>query len=306
VADRLTASVGAGAPKSRTAISSPDVTVIVCTHQRPADLARCLDALCALDDQIPVIVVDSASQPSCRELVGGYAGRLEVRYAYEPRPGLSRARNRGVELAETALVAFIDDDAMPHRDWARRITAAFGDERVVCAGGTCSPLFGGARPAWLSDRLLQFAGITRIGDTPRRARSSMEWPFGANICFRRSVFDRSTRFDERLGRIGHDLLSGEESALIEILVKRGHHIRLEPAAIVDHTVASSRLASSYYWRRLWWAGVTRARAGRSARVAARLMAAAFIRLGLYLATGDRIYLYRLAETAGYLVESCRP
>jgi glucosyl-dolichyl phosphate glucuronosyltransferase len=282
-----------------------DVTVVVCTHQRPAELARCLDALCALDDQIPVIVVDSASQPSCRELVAGYADRLDLRYVYEPRPGLSLARNRGVELAETALVAFIDDDAMPRRDWARRIVVTFDDDRVACVGGTCAPLFAGDRPAWLSDRLLQFAGITRFGTTPRRARSSMEWPFGANICFLRSVFDHETRFDEQLGRIGQDLLSGEESALIETLVAHGYLIKLEPSAIVDHTVAASRLESAYYWRRLWWAGVTRARAGRSAAVAARLIGAAFIRLGLYLATGDRIYLYRVAETAGYIVESCR-
>jgi hypothetical protein len=166
-------------------------------------------------------------------------------------------------------------------------------------------VFAGPRPAWLSDRLLQFAGITRIGEKPRLARSSMEWPFGANICFRRSVFDHSTRFDEQLGRIGHDLLSGEESALIEVLVAQGHLIKLEPAAIVDHTVPVSRLASAYYWRRLWWAGITRARTDRSVSVAARLIAAAFIRLGLYLATGDRVYLYRIAETAGYIAESCR-
>jgi glucosyl-dolichyl phosphate glucuronosyltransferase len=287
-------------------MTTDDLTVIVCTHERPADLRRCLEALSALLDRVSVIVVDSASQPPCQGLVERYADRLDLRYIYESLPGLSRARNRGIAEARTTLVAFIDDDAMPHPDWARRIIVAFDDDRVACAGGTCAAVFSGTRPRWLSDRLLQFAGITRIGSQPRQARSSMDWPFGANICFRRSIFDQSTHFNEQLGRVSKSLLSGEETSLIETLVGRGHLVRLEPAAIVDHTVAESRLQSAYYWRRLWWAGVSRARADRSPRVAARLIAAAPIRLGLFVATRDRIYLYRIAETAGYLVERCRP
>ena len=47
------------------------LSVVVCTHNRPLDLERCLQGLAALTDPAEVIVVDSASQPPCRELVNG-------------------------------------------------------------------------------------------------------------------------------------------------------------------------------------------------------------------------------------------
>ncbi len=285
---------------------TPSLSVVVCTHNRPGDLERCLEALCRLEDPAEVIVVDSASQPPCSELVETYAGRLpSLTYLREEAPGLSRARNRGAAAAGGEIVAFLDDDAAPRPDWARRITAPFAaDSTIGCAGGACRAFFrDGHRPRWLSERLLQFAGITRFGPPAREARSSAEWPFGANMAFRREALTQVGGFSEKLGRTRACLLSGEESALIESLRKAGWRIWLEPAAVVDHTVHSERCQSSYYWRRLWWTGISRARSAEaSSLVALRLIAAVPIRFCLYLATRDRVYLYRAAETAGYFAE----
>jgi hypothetical protein len=57
---------------------------------------------------------------------------------------------------------------------------------------------------------------------------------------------------------------------------------------------------------LWWQGVSRARARRSALLAVRLLAAAIARLALWTVTGDRFYLFRTAETAGYVLDCLRP
>jgi glucosyl-dolichyl phosphate glucuronosyltransferase len=274
------------------------LSVVVCTHGRPADLERCLEALARLEDPVEVIVVDSASALPVGPVLERFPG---VRSLYEPEPGLSRARNRGIAEASGEVVAFVDDDAAPAPDWARRLLAGFDrDERVGCVGGTCRARFEAPRPRWLSERLLQLAGITRIGDEPREARSSSEWPFGANVAFRAEALRATGGFAEDLGRIGGSLLSGEETALIETLRGLGWRIRLEPAAVVDHTVQAERCTARWYWRRLWWAGVTRARSDRSVARGLKLLAAVPVRSLLYLATRDRIYLYRLAETAGFL------
>ena len=153
---------------------------------------------------------------------------------------------------------------------------------------------------------LQFAGITRF-ETAREARSSAEWPFGANIAFRREALEAAGGFPEHLGRTGTSLLSGEESAAIEAVRDAGWRIVLHPDAAVDHAVPGSRCVSRYYWQRLWWAGVTRARMRRSrGRTLARLLAAAPLRFCLYVVTLDRVYLYRLAETAGFLRDLATP
>ena len=295
----------------RCSIPEPRLSVVVCTHDRREDLARCLDALAALDGPVEAIVVDSASQPPCRDVVAAYAERLPgLVYLREDEPGLSRARNRGLTAARGEIVAFVDDDAVPRPDWAHRIVAPFSaDPLVGCVGGACEAAFGGVRrPSWLSDRLLQFAGITRIGADAREARSSAEWPFGANVAFRASALAAvEGPFPERLGRHGTTLLSGEESAVIERVRDRGWKVWLEPGAIVDHTVHPDRCRSGYYWRRLWWAGVSRARATPGPTLLGlRLVAAAGVRFALYLVTLDRVHLYRTAETAGYLAERVRP
>ena len=284
-------------------------SVIVCTHDRPGDLRRCLEAIGRLEDPVEVIVVDSASEPPCRDLVERFASCIsDLTYVREDAPGLSRARNRGLRTARCDLVAFLDDDAAPHADWARRIVAPFAaDSDVACVGGACRAVFPDCdRPRWLSDRLLQFAGITRFRDA-REARSSAEWPFGANVAFRRAALDAVGGFPERLGRSGTTLLSGEESAVIDSLRANGWKIMLDPTAVVDHAVSAERCRSAYYWRRLWWAGVGRARIpNKRWRTLARLLAAAPIRLVLYCVTWDRMYAYRLAETAGFVSDLVLP
>lgn len=290
-------------------MSGVRLTAVVCTHNRPEDLRRCLDAFADLEDPVELIVVDSASTPPCRELVGALASSIaNHKYLREDVPGLSRARNRGLRHASGEIVAFVDDDAAPRPDWARKIVEPFdADPRIGCVGGACHAFFPHCeRPGWLSDRLLQFAGITRF-QSAREARSSAEWPFGANVAFRGEALDAAGGFPEHLGRTGTALLSGEESAAIAAVRAAGWRIVLHPDATVDHAVPADRCVSHYYWRRLWWAGVTRARTRtRRGRTLMRLLAAAPIRLALYIVTRDRVHLYRLAETAGFVHDLATP
>jgi glucosyl-dolichyl phosphate glucuronosyltransferase len=120
------------------------------------------------------------------------------------------------------------------------------------------------------------------------------------MAFRRDAVLAAGCFREELGRVGSSLLSGEEADLVGRLRDTGWTVWLQPDAVVAHTVTAERCRSSYYWRRLWWQGVGRGRVDRSPRTALRLLAGAPIRLALWLGTRDRVHLYRIAETAGFL------
>jgi GT2 family glycosyltransferase len=275
--------------------------VVVCTHNRPDDLARCLEALARAEDALDVIVVDSASDPPAADVVDRFRDHLDaLQYLREPEPGLSRARNRGLALAAGPLVAFLDDDTVPASDWPARLVEPFSDETIACVGGACLPLYDCDPPRWLSPRLLRYAGISELDGVPHEPRSPAEWPMGANICFRRDDLVAVGGFSERLGRIGNKLLGGEEMAVVEALLERGRRVWLQADAVVHHRVHEERCRSGYYWSLLWWAGVTRARGRRSAALTLRLLAALPVRLVLWAVTRDRFHLYRTAESLGYV------
>jgi len=88
---------------------------VICTRRRPAFLTRCLSAVARLDPApSEVIVVDnSPGDHQTREL----AQKFGARYTLEPKAGLSRARQRGLAESKTEEVAFLDDEAVPERNW---------------------------------------------------------------------------------------------------------------------------------------------------------------------------------------------
>src|SRR4029077_17889450 len=100
-------------------------TVVICTRNRAPELDRCLAAVKqVVYPKMEVLVVDNApSDESSRKI----AERWGVDYVVEPRQGLSRARNLGLQLSSNEIVAFIDDDAVPSPEWLHGLCAEFSD-----------------------------------------------------------------------------------------------------------------------------------------------------------------------------------
>src|SRR5215475_13788837 len=93
----------------------PSCSVIVCTRNRAEHLKQCLQAIRSLCyPNVDVIVVDNASDSDEAKSI---ADAWSARYIREPVIGLSRSRNRGARYSESEIVAFIDDDAVPNKDW---------------------------------------------------------------------------------------------------------------------------------------------------------------------------------------------
>ena len=85
---------------------------------------------------LEIVVVDNAPSDDATEVA--LAGRdfPRVRYAVEPRPGLSHARNLGVAEARGEIVAFTDDDVTVDARWVEALVRGFArTPRVVCVTG---------------------------------------------------------------------------------------------------------------------------------------------------------------------------
>jgi len=115
------------------------MTVAVCTRDRTADLARCLDALVQLDyPQLDLLVIDNAPQTDATQRLVRERYPA-VRYVCELRPGLDWARNRAIGEARGDIIAFTDDDCVVHPQWARAIATAFQEPNVGAVTGLIAP-----------------------------------------------------------------------------------------------------------------------------------------------------------------------
>jgi glucosyl-dolichyl phosphate glucuronosyltransferase len=135
----------------------PDVSVVVPTFNRARSLEALLGDLVAQEAAgvaFEVIAVDNASTDATSSVARQWSTRSDtVRYVFERQPGASHARNAGIAAAAAPIIAFIDDDVRPRRDWVASIARAFASHpEIDCIGGRVEPRWPRQPPPWLSDR----------------------------------------------------------------------------------------------------------------------------------------------------------
>ncbi len=216
--------------------SLPTCTVILCTRQRPHALARCLASLNQLDyPRLSVLVIENDAVSSELEDIALLYGAT---YRLCTRRGLSAARNFGLRVASSDLVAFIDDDAVCEPDWLLRLAPLFRDERVLAATGKIvfhSDLECKSDPVYEFDPADRVVGL----DTPHwfGMANFGGLGLGSNFVVRRSAFDVVGSFDERLGR-GSSLHCSEENDLLFRIIDAGYSVATSSSGIVRHPVPS--------------------------------------------------------------------
>ncbi|MFC7762183.1 glycosyltransferase [Catellatospora bangladeshensis] len=108
------------------------------TCGRTPHLARSLGSLSGLDySNYEIVVVDNAPHVAgTARLVREHAARdARVRYAAEPRAGVTHARNRGLAEARGEIVAYVDDDVTVDPGWLRALAGGFADAGVAAVTG---------------------------------------------------------------------------------------------------------------------------------------------------------------------------
>ena len=254
----------------------PTMTVAVCTRDRTDDLARCLHALERLHHPVEVLVVDNApSLPATARLVA--ERHPQFRYVVEPRPGLDHARNRAVLETTTELLAFTDDDVVVDAAWSRAVAGAFAEDPGVSALTGLVLAYELETPA---QAIFEWQGGFDRGTVRRwettstssgRPRVRVHTDIlitgrlgtGANMAFRRKLFDRIGGFDPALGA-GTPARGGDDLEMFHRVLATGGVLRYEPTALVlhRHRRTLDALRSQMAGNGGLWAFMLSARAGR--------------------------------------------
>jgi GT2 family glycosyltransferase len=235
------------------------VTVVVCayTDERWEHIVAALDSVAAQStpatETILVIDHNRLLYERCIEWFRGVTV-LEN----QGERGLSDARNTGVAAATSEIVAFLDDDAVADRRWLETLVAAYDDPTVIAAGGRALPEWETGRPDWFPEEFDWIVGCTHRGHrtTPGPIRNVI----GCNMTFRREAIAAAGGFRNTLGRVGTRPVGGEETEL-SIRATRtveGGIVRYEPDAEISHHVPAGRATWSYFRRRCYSEGLSKA------------------------------------------------
>jgi GT2 family glycosyltransferase len=221
----------------------PIVTVAVCTRNRSQNLRGCLRAIERLIyPRLDILLIDNAprSDAADRLVKREFPG---VRYLVEPRPGLDRARNRAIMEAQGEIIAFTDDDVVVDGGWIQALVRIFVDDPdVMAVTGLVVPYELETKAQILFEIYGGFGkGFERRRVPPRNGTSRYRWSHlaagdlgtGANMAFRRSVFDKIGGFDPALD-MGTATCGGGDLEIFFRVIHEGFTLIYEPAAIVRH------------------------------------------------------------------------
>lgn len=224
----------------RSDVSPSDVSVVVCTRDRPEQLRRCIAAISDCEPRPgEIIVVDNSFTPGSLDIA--LKNFPSVRIVHESRPGLSFARNTGLAAATGTIVAFTDDDVTVTPNWIEALTVSFSNQHVGAVTGLVLPgcLQSDAEFAFEFD----IGGLASSFEPRSFDKSFLDtgilkaphvWEIGAgaNFSIRKAVLDDIGPFDERLGAGAAGC--SEDSEFLYRLLQADWICHYRPAVVVRH------------------------------------------------------------------------
>ena len=202
-----------------------------------------------------LLVVDNNSTDGTRQIIEGFAhGDARVHYVFEPRQGLSFARNAGIRVSRAPLVAFTDDDVRVDAGWVESIVRAFDEHpEAGMVGGRVLPIWPSPPPSWLTRDHWAPLALADHGDrilavTPNNPICLI----GANVAYRRGLFEAVGMFQSDFQRVKDGVGSLEDHDFLLRLLRHGYTGIYDPRIEVHAEIQPDRLDRSYHRR--WHTG----------------------------------------------------
>ena len=229
---------------------NPLVSIIICSYNRMQYLPKCLEHLknqtCKTEDYEIVLINNNSTDKTeliCKEYIQKNP-ELNVSYFLEKNPGLSHARNRGVEEAKGDILCFIDDDGFAIPDYVKTISKYAIDinySNYMAFGGKVIPCYNkGKEPIWISKYI---SGLVSEVDLGKKVKPfDKKYPAGCNMVFRKEFFENHGGFNVDLHT------RGDDKYIFQKLRDKKHKILYIPELKVSHFIDDYRLEKNFIIR----------------------------------------------------------
>jgi glycosyltransferase involved in cell wall biosynthesis len=213
-----------------------------------------------------IIIVDNGSTDGTRKIsqrIIKEAANRQIRYIFDPEPGLLTGRHRGALEAKGELLVFVDDDIEAASGWLQAILETFRSPRVELVGGRNLPKFAVQPPAWLESfydvipdggRSCSWLSLLDLGESEREIDPNYVW--GLNFSIRRRALHDLGGFHpdcvpQELQRFQGD----GETGLTMKARSHGYRAVYQPNATIYHIIPANRMTPEYFEQRAYFQGV---------------------------------------------------
>ena len=200
-----------------------------------------------------VVVVDNASTDRTAEVARQQWPKTgcdaPFRVVEQPVPGLSAARDKGLEEAAFEFVLYCDDDNWLGPDYVRHVYELMaGNPRIGAVGGHGHAVSDGQLPTWFL-RYGRYYAVGHQGDESGDITDAKGYLYGAGFAVRRSVLLHVKRlgFVSRLsGRKGRVLSSGDDLEISYLIRLAGYRLWFDKRLEFVHFMPAGRLHWTYF------------------------------------------------------------
>ena len=221
-------------------------SIIVPVYNRPDEVDELLQSLCeqSLKD-FEVIIVEDGSQKDCKEVVGRYTDRLDVKYFMKPNSGPGQSRNYGAERAQGDYLLVLDSDVVLPTGYLQAVDDELRRQPADAFGGpdAAHPSFTDVQKA-ISYSMTSF--FTTGGIRGGKKKLDKFYPRSFNMGIRRDVYLQLGGFSK--------MRFGEDIDFSYRIVEAGYQPHLFPSAWVWH---KRRPDFRKFFRQVYNSGIAR-------------------------------------------------
>lgn len=245
-----------------------NLSIIIPTLNRDYYLKNCLTSLIKQNhpqNDYEILVIDNGSSDRTKQITENIIHQhlnRQIRYIYEPEPGLLSGRHRGALEAQGDILVFIDDDIEADSNWLSAIHEVFLDPSVQLVGGRNLPKYETSPPEWLNHfwiehplgKYLGELSLLDFGEQTQQIDPNYVW--GLNFSIRRqALFDLGGFHPDCIPKHLQHFQGDGETGLTIKANQLGYKAIYQPQALVFHQVPASRMTFNYFDQRYFYQGV---------------------------------------------------
>lgn len=245
-----------------------NLSVIIPTRNRARELENTLNSIVGQtisQDGFEVLVVDNGSTDNTVDTVRQFGNKIKnLRYFFEPTPGLHVGRHCGLKNAQADILVYADDDIRAFPTWLATIRKTFETHpEAVLVGGKNLPIYDGDPPSWVEKlwsqtddgKCIGHYSVLDFGDVEKEISPYYVW--GCNFSIRREVLIKLGGFHpDGMPKELLEYRGDGESAVSEGVKNHSWKTIYHPDASVYHLVSRERMTMEYLYRRSYAQGIS--------------------------------------------------